>query len=109
MIAGAILVLIGLLIDRFGYQGVDGFGWKQSGSMILGSFLAVLGVVMHADLVAIGGAVLCSVAVLSEVQGPAGAPGWGWRQAAVLTLGLVLILAGYLRRKRRHSRQLHAE
>jgi len=27
----------------------------------------------------------------------------------VLTLGLVLILAGYLRRKRRHSRQLHAE
>jgi hypothetical protein len=104
--AGLLLVALGIAVDQVGYHGSEGFGWKQTSSLVLGVFFVVLGALLHADLLAILGTVVFLVAVSADVYGPLGSPGFGWRQIAVILAGAVLIALGLYRRKQRLARHI---
>lgn len=106
LFAGVVLVILGISVDQIGYHGSTGFGWKQTVSLAFGVFCVAIGALLHADLVAILGSIVFGIAVSADLYGPVGAPGFGWRQSAVVLLGALMIGIGLHRRRRGLTRQL---
>jgi hypothetical protein len=104
VLAGVLLVTLGAVVDLLGVEGQAGFGWKQQLGLGAGVLLVVLGALLRVDGLTICGGILLGLAVVADVWGLIGSPGLGWRQSAVILVGLVLILTGLHARNRRLRR-----
>jgi len=103
---GVLFAVLGVSFDLFGMKGAAGFGWKQQGGVVVGVLLVVLGALLRADVLAIGGAVLFGAAALADVYGTLGSPGVGWKQRLAVAAGVLLILMGIWLRKRKRQQRL---
>jgi|GEM_PF-1128469 len=100
--AGGLLALSGVFFDGLGLHGSRGVGWLQGSGLVLGGLMVVVGALLRADLIAVVGTVLFGLALLADVCGVVGQPGFGWRQGSLIGAGVVLMLIGLIWH-RRHS------
>jgi len=69
--------------------------------VVVGGVLILAGALLAVDLLAVGGMLLGAIAVLADFWGPLGNPGVGWKQHAVIVIGLLLVAVGLPRLLRR--------
>lgn len=91
-LAGIVVGTVGILGDALVPESNAGFGWAQRGGLALGAFLAILGTLLRADLVALGGMVVFITALSGDWFGPARSPGVGWKQQMVLGVSALLVI-----------------
>lgn len=102
--SGAFLALMGMIVDRTGFEGHAGFGWMQQIGVAVGFLLVLVGTLTRVDVIAVTGTILVGTALLADTFGRFGSPGFGWRQQLVIGFACVLVLIGLRFRSARGAR-----
>jgi hypothetical protein len=94
-LAGAVFVTVGLLGDYLAPGAQEGFGLHQSLGALAGLMLVLIGILLRAQVIALGGLLLLAVAVSADWFGVSRGAGIGWKQLAMIEIGAAgLLLAG---------------
>jgi hypothetical protein len=88
---GVSLGVVGILADLFVPEAQPGFGWHQRVGLLGGAVIGLTGMLLHIDLLVLGGLLLVGATVTADWFGPR-APGVGWKQGAFV--GMSLVFAG---------------
>ncbi|MEW6200113.1 MAG: hypothetical protein AB1601_15795 [Planctomycetota bacterium] len=100
MVGGALLTLLGTSVDQFGLHGSVGLGWLQALALAGGGLMILSGALLRADVIGVAGTVLFALAIVADVRGAVGTPGFGWRQAAIVGVGVAALGIGLMWRRR---------
>ncbi len=86
-LAGLASAVVGLLGDLLIPEARVGFGWYQRSGVLIGALILFVGLLVRAEVVAVGGALLLGAAAGADWFGLTRGPGMGWKQQALLAAG----------------------
>ena len=90
-LAGASLLLIGLLGDYLIPEGHPGFGSYQRLGVLIGAALVGSGLITRAGVVAVAGALFGAASLFADYFGLTRGPGIGYKQQALVITGLAFV------------------
>lgn len=93
LLAGAVLLFVGLLGDWLVPDGRAGFGWHQRTGLLLGVVVSLLGLLVRVNFLTLLGAYLAGAALLADWTGLTRGPGIGWKQQLLLAAGGAVLAA----------------
>lgn len=97
-LAGASLAALGVCGDLLARGSHPGFGWYQTGGVVLGVLLMLAGSFFRAEAVALAGAGAVVGALLADVLGGPPTAGIGWKQQVLIGVGAACVLCAVLGR-----------
>jgi hypothetical protein len=97
-VIGVVLGTVGVFGDAFVPEGHAGFGWYQRAGVLLGAVLVFVGILLRADLIALGGLLLFGGALCADWVGLTRAPGVGWKQQTLLGVSAACVVIAVLGR-----------
>lgn len=103
-LGGFVLVVVGLCGDFLVPHRHAGFGLYQQTGVVLAMLLVFIGALLRVGPLALAGVFLLAASVAADWFGLISGAGIGWKQQAMITVGVVLTLGGlgvWLRGRRR--------
>jgi hypothetical protein len=101
-LASLVSCVVGLFGDHLVPSAHPGFGWHQELGVVAGGLLLLVGLILRADVVALGGGFLLAASLCADWFGWTRGPGIGWKQQLMILIGAVgLLLAAAFRMRRR--------
>ena len=97
-VIGVVLGTVGVFGDAFVPEGHAGFGWYQRAGVLLGALFVFVGILLRADLIALGGLLLFGGSLCADWVGLTRAPGIGWKQQALLGVSAACVVIALLGR-----------
>ena len=97
-LAAIVMGVVATFGDSLAPEAHAGFGWHQRGGVALGAIFLLVGTLMRADVIALGGAFLFGASLCADWLGITRAPGIGWKQQLLLGISAVCMLAALLGR-----------
>ena len=97
-LAGVVFGMVGVFADALIPEGHAGFGWYQRTGVALAVVIALVGMLMRADVVMLGGLFLFVAALCADWIGGARTPGIGSKQEALLAIGTACVACALIAR-----------
>lgn len=97
-LAGVVFGAVGVFADAFIPEGQVGFGWYQRTGVALAVVIVLVGTLMRADIVALGGLFLFGAALCADWLGVARTPGIGSKQQALLAISAACVVLALVAR-----------
>jgi hypothetical protein len=95
-LAGAVLVVMGLLGDYLVPARHPGFGRHQQLGVLVGTVVLGVGLLTRAGVIALAGLLFAAAALCADWLGLTAGPGVGWKQQFMLGVGILLALASLI-------------
>jgi hypothetical protein len=91
---GGVILFVSLLADKLGLGESEGFGWKQTGLMVLAAVVVQIGAVIQIPTLLLAGLIAGLIGAAADYVGFGNAPDFGVQQMAGTALGSLLVIVG---------------